>query len=367
MKERDNSEIDLLLRNLGKQAATGSVSFPANEVAGEHLDPDALVAFAEDALPASARAHYSEHLADCEQCRKIITQLVVAAGATIKQPKSPEVSQSGFWAALGRFFSPTFLRFAVPTLAVLVVVGFALMFFRQERRTDMVAQKETVQNPPSAGLVSDQRQESSQTPQATANESRKNEADSDKTKKERQAKADSENGKTKTAEGTSNDEKVADVVVAQPTVAAEPPAPAPKPTTAVAKKAEGEVNAQPQVASATAGSEESKTRRDKDSEAKAAGAAANTPTAARGVSGLANLKPGARNEVATRLIAGRRFRYDENKWVDTEYSGQATTNVARGSEQYRALVSDEPEVGSIAEALKGEVILLWKGRAYRIR
>jgi hypothetical protein len=41
--------------------------------------------------------------------------------------------------------------------------------------------------------------------------------------------------------------------------------------------------------------------------------------------------------------------------------------MARGSEQFRALVADEPEIKKIAEQLDGEVIVVWKGRAYRIR
>jgi hypothetical protein len=42
-------------------------------------------------------------------------------------------------------------------------------------------------------------------------------------------------------------------------------------------------------------------------------------------------------------------------------------SVVRGSEQYRVLVADEPSLRTIAERLAGEVIVVWKGRAYRIR
>jgi hypothetical protein len=41
--------------------------------------------------------------------------------------------------------------------------------------------------------------------------------------------------------------------------------------------------------------------------------------------------------------------------------------VTRGSEQYRALVADEPGIKTIADQLGGEVIVVWKGRAYKIR
>jgi hypothetical protein len=55
-------------------------------------------------------------------------------------------------------------------------------------------------------------------------------------------------------------------------------------------------------------------------------------------------------------------------WIDTAYDeSRPTLTVARGSEQYRALVADEPAIRSIAEKLSGEVVIVWKGRAYRIR
>lgn len=77
----------------------------------------------------------------------------------------------------------------------------------------------------------------------------------------------------------------------------------------------------------------------------------------------------ADNEPAeTRKVAGRKFRRQGDSWIDTAYnSSQATTVVRRNSEQYRALVADEPEIGRIANSLGGEVVVVWKGRAYRIK
>jgi CHASE3 domain sensor protein len=54
-------------------------------------------------------------------------------------------------------------------------------------------------------------------------------------------------------------------------------------------------------------------------------------------------------------------------WVDTAYAGGATTDFTRGSEEYRGLVADEPEIKKIADQLDGQIIVVWKGRAYRIR
>jgi hypothetical protein len=70
----------------------------------------------------------------------------------------------------------------------------------------------------------------------------------------------------------------------------------------------------------------------------------------------------------TRKVGGRKFRRESGAWIDTAYnSSQATVVVRRNSEQYRALVADEPEIARIANALGGEVVVVWKGRAYRIK
>jgi hypothetical protein len=70
----------------------------------------------------------------------------------------------------------------------------------------------------------------------------------------------------------------------------------------------------------------------------------------------------------TRKVGGRKFRREGGAWIDTAYnSSQATVVVRRNSEQYRALVADEPEIARIANSLGGDVVIVWKGRAYRIK
>jgi hypothetical protein len=79
-------------------------------------------------------------------------------------------------------------------------------------------------------------------------------------------------------------------------------------------------------------------------------------------------EPAGDSSAETRKVAGRKFRRQGDSWIDTAYnSSQAATVVRRNSEQYRALVADAPEIGRIANALGGEVVVVWKGRAYRIK
>jgi hypothetical protein len=75
----------------------------------------------------------------------------------------------------------------------------------------------------------------------------------------------------------------------------------------------------------------------------------------------------ARN-AETRSVAGHKFRREGGAWVDVNYkSSMSSTGVRRGTDSYRALVADIPELGRVAEQLCGEVIVVVRGRAYRIR
>jgi hypothetical protein len=79
-------------------------------------------------------------------------------------------------------------------------------------------------------------------------------------------------------------------------------------------------------------------------------------------------RAGEKAEVETRTVSGRRFAREGNAWVDTAYDPSRTPiKVARGSEQFRALVADEPELRAITEQLNGVIIVVWKNRAYRIQ
>ena len=86
----------------------------------------------------------------------------------------------------------------------------------------------------------------------------------------------------------------------------------------------------------------------------------------RGPSGMDKSKKAAVAE--TRTVMGRQFTREGDAWVDVAYDApRATVRLSRGSEQFRALVADEPGIRTIAEQLNGVVIVVWKGRAYRIQ
>src|ERR1051325_5933913 len=101
----NDAEMDVLLRRFAKVESGVRTS--------EHLDADELNAFAEGALPAAARSHYVSHLADCDDCRRVVNELA-ASGGTEKMTvtaSSPTTTES-WWQKIGPLFAPTRLRYA---------------------------------------------------------------------------------------------------------------------------------------------------------------------------------------------------------------------------------------------------------------
>jgi hypothetical protein len=187
----------------------------------------------------------------------------------------------------------------------------------------------------------------------------------------------------KNAKEPPRDESSSIAAEAQPKFAQAPAAAAapPKQQAADEVEAEGDVarKKKPAAVAQAAGTKEEDADRKLDRIAASRSGPQKTeslPTAGRNVGGIvskdaparAPADKRARNEDEVRSVAGRRFRKQGSVWVDSAYdSSRPIVNVSRGSEQYRALVADEPGIRTIAEQLDGEVIVVWKGRVYKIR
>ena len=72
--------------------------------------------------------------------------------------------------------------------------------------------------------------------------------------------------------------------------------------------------------------------------------------------------PASEEAPQTRSVGGRKFARQGGRWVDQKFkSSMSLTNVSRGSDEFAALDSG---LRSIAQQLGGEVIVVWKGKAY---
>jgi hypothetical protein len=411
MRRERNNEIDLLLQRMARSDNTASDS--EARTSNRHLDTDELSSYAQKALPAAARARYTEHLTECATCRKLVTELSLSLGAAaVAAPFERADQASGLKRFVASLFSPLVLRYAVPALGVIVVMIVGVVVLRRQEQHKFIAQ-----------LADDQK---AAAPLATPS-AQVSPADvfTDKQSKEID-KAESGNSKPsetkqKTAAASGNASEAApataparvpvgpakdDPSAAQlrPTVAAEPPPPASRPAATTETGAQNSVvviNNQNAAATEKTEPELAKGRpddapRDEAQRAKQNETSENktkqksSSTAGFMASGVAGVRrrageskgvadakrddstrnaaqPEAADE-ETRTIAGRHFRKEHDIWIDTAYtSSTATVNMARNSEQFRALVADEPAIGTIVKQLDGEVIVVWKDRAYRIR
>jgi hypothetical protein len=73
---------------------------------------------------------------------------------------------------------------------------------------------------------------------------------------------------------------------------------------------------------------------------------------------------GAARSDSARRFGGRTFQRKEGVWYDSNYHGQATINVSRGTDSYKKLDSG---LRSIADSMSGTVVVVWKSKAYRIQ
>src|SRR5215204_3236112 len=149
-----DKEIDTLLRKAQRDAPVYVGDFAGSR----HLDADEISAFAENAMPEKSRALYMAHLADCDRCRKILSNLLMMnseAAPTLAAAAAPSVI------TIAERDLPWYRKlFLFPNLAylmgglVLVFGGFlAFTIIRQTGMNDsaavsQVADKEITQGGP---------------------------------------------------------------------------------------------------------------------------------------------------------------------------------------------------------------------------
>lgn len=440
MKSDSNTEMDLLLRRHARRkghAAPGAAGLSDDgkyeTSAGPHMDADEMNAYAEGALPDAARARYFAHLADCDQCRTIVTDLTLAANVPVKDeeraPQQSPTPQSSWREWLAALFAPPMIRYGAMAAALLCVVGIVFLAMRQQRSSGQqdgptyVAQNREGAQQPASAVKTDSAQPpvANTAPGIVGTANNQAETKDTATTKEARPPADTETdvaagqakGPQQPVEETKTEGQAAAGGSAAPVASA---APAPKPVASEPRNNEALADQDSPAAppapttaapGALAGRVQETTQADrpgqnrKDSEARderAAGSVATSNTTTtreseetvrlsrrarapearqksadkvrplgEGADTSTASRAGARS-AETRNAGGRQFRREGGAWVDTAYSsGRATVNIKRGSEQYRALVADEPGIRAIVDQLGGEVIVVWKSRAYRIR
>jgi hypothetical protein len=380
MRQETNNEMDVLLRRLGRRQ---DIFAPDVE---DHLDADEMSAYAENALPVAARARYTQHLAECSKCRELVVQLGASAGV-VSAVQTTKVTEPSAWRKfLANLVSPMVLRYAAPALGLIVITVIGVVVMRRDSaRTDLaqLQSRETQQNGAvantSVGITNEQTHGYVSAPPAGST-----------VDKEAQPKSLPQQEATPVPERAQVVEQNAPAPKpdSQPAAtAAEQPRPAKVETATdedqrknadVSRKQQEEVKVAPSETS-TANFELQKDA-NKRAEAPTAmrGRTAKSKSVAddgaspQGVTSTGSVQRDGvdrdkESSAETRSVEGRRFRKQGGIWTDTAYDSRDTVILQRNSERYRSVTADEPALKNIADQLDGEIIVVWKGRAYRIR
>ncbi len=376
-----DKEIDVLLRTMPKSDA---------DLAGQdaHLDADEISAFAENALPEKAKKRYVTHLADCDLCRKNLSELIL-----LNAKNEPEiVAEKEEITTVAPVLIPWYRKlFAFPNLAytmgalVLAFVGLTAFI--------------VLQNFNSTG--SDVARSSNTNSIERSNAPNLNETSS-------------ANSNTNMAAATSNS-AVSNVsnsnMAANTTVTAPERSPEIYNTNKVQPQSLDDILPSPEFERNEKRADpndldlaKSKTQENADAAAASqplggvpvetrntAPIIAETQSAPKPAATPAPKTSTERDKVLTRRggdeevlkddksnperklkkesfsnsrkVSGKTFNRREGVWYDSAYRNQPTTNVGRNTNEYQKLDSG---LRSIGNQLGGVVVVVWKAKAYRI-
>jgi hypothetical protein len=384
MKPANQNEMDVLLRSLARRdggVLSGQLS------AESHLDADELNAFAEGAVTERVRSRYSAHLAECANCRSLVVTLTQSAGLSAPRFVTEDKQAASFWQQLGAFFSQPVLRFVIPAVVLVSIIGIGVIALREDSPGEYIAQHDASQQVPNVDQVAKPVPSQPTTPTeptpTAAPAVAPVIADSYSDARRGQSAGSVAGVDTSAGPSTLRKEDDTQPSKAMPTFAPEVTTSAPPPPstayeardraqTLAREEAPKREDEAARIAETQAESSDSTVVHNKAATSARRAAKQPTPGSAQGLTrdGRVNEDKDANKSTAgehadSRTVAGKRFVRQNNAWVDSGYQSGATTNVKRGSEQYRALISDEPNLRTFSEQLGGEVIVVWKGRAYK--
>ncbi len=397
----EDTQIDVLLRRHAERARSNAGI--------EHLDADELNAFAERSLPAAVRSRCVSHLADCDDCRRLVSQLAISAGAVAKAEAAgaPATAHISWLEKLGVLFRPPALRYAAFAAVVVVAVGVAILVMRQTRQnreSTLVAQNEQ----PSQARADSTKSEETAKATAEKNVVANNNLASTPAEPTPQSRLSLEREESKTLANPQAAPKPQKETESKPSYA--PPPPQESPARVETKSSNQQLrpgigSASPQSSGTLFGQtggmdrkqtdQLSSTKQSKDDNRavtqnqapingrvmneKAKGprrdadnvAAANRsvnearPPAPKTEDARAGKRSTSGEESEIRSVGGHKFRRQGNAWIDAKFkSSMSLKSISRGSEEFAALDSG---LRLIAQQLGGEVIIVWKGKAYLIR
>ncbi len=369
MELKFDKEMDAILRKARKGSG-------AAVAVAHHLDADAVAAFAENALPQKARSLFMEHFADCDQCRKQLSYTILTNTEAVASPTRE--SASNVIAEAVATAVPWYSKlFRTPNLAMAMaalvltfggVLGYLVLQNRSgEVNVSQVNDKGITNAPysaasaPAANSANVAANSAAPANTAVIPSGISNSAATGTSAG--RADVAGVSGPSPTDTGTSSGEGYSEA--AKP-VAAAPPVKTDQPESKSDEKNDADKAKETKdLAAAKQESEDRMARETVPPSAKKTGPnrasdqrnALDNNVAAQSVAG------GMAAPSPVKTAGGKKFENRDGAWYDTAYRSQGTTNVRRGTDDYQKL---DAGLRSIAQSISGTVVIVWKGKAYRI-
>ncbi|CAN5673705.1 hypothetical protein BH24ACI2_BH24ACI2_11860 [soil metagenome] len=363
-----DKEIDALLRQTAKGETAFSGENPQSAIHNLHLDADEISAFAENALPGMAKQRYTAHLANCNSCRKNLSNLILrnpeAKSETVHAEETTAISSMIPWHK--RLFAFPNLAYTMGALVLVFsgIIGFVVvqnMNNPQNPEVSQISEKTQSNN----GIF--QSNETAPPPTGYA-------SNANMVLNSNAASVYSTNSMT-TNVPTMNSNMSA--VASKPTVS--PNAPPKEEPHREDDLALPKDKTNMQLDGGNAGSVAEEKQEIKKETEKNVGST-NAVKSATTQPKSAELSVSERNAVSdapstklkrnslpnteTTTVGGKTFKRQDNVWIDSAYNRQSTANITRGTKQYKKLDKD---LRVIAENLGGTIVVVWKEKAYRIQ
>ena len=376
MEYKFDKEMDTLLRQVARSGQVVST-----DAFDSHLDADEISMFAENALPEKARSRATKHLAECNNCRSILSNLILLNEETELETVSSAVEEKTVQTAVVPWYKKLFIfpqiAYAMGALALVFsgAIGFLIYqtanqseSFEMAKSSPMMANtnasgpnagdfepefNESASNSMSANIAIDSNSaasaDSDGTQMANANSFTPNaptakipsaeKSDLDERKDKEEEASPSENRSKPALMPTSADDRkdrdknlsVDGSITDDSTMRETAPPPPPSAT-------------RPPI---TTRSSSAPKKKSDEEQTKLAG-----------------------NSATRRQIGGKTFNRQNGVWIDSDYQQMGnmqlpmTTTVRRGTNEYNKL---DKNIRVIAESLEGPVIIVSKNKAYRIQ
>ncbi len=389
-----DKEMDSLLR----QTAKGGNVFAAENPSGEHIDADEISMFAESALPEKTKPRVMKHLADCNRCRTILSNVIVlnaeaeteVSAIPVQETKAETVVASTEPNWFQKLYSTKNLAFGMGALALVFVVGIGFLVVQnmsglqsadlaQANTNSAAADKTTAsENAPTVDQSAENSNSTSLGEDSTVGDSTIGDSTANST-----ANTATDSGGDLSARRESQSESkenVADDGLAKP----KPDAPGRADLKRESPQDKTSINEGANESNIVGkNKDEGEKVRTESDDTSSADQASPPPPASKSSSPITTRSSGTTrakkskdrdaesaeerkssdNKSGKRSISSKTFTRKGRVWYDSAYKNQRTTNVRRNTKQYQKLDSG---LRSIGNQLDGTVVVVWKSKAYRI-